>query len=68
MMFTFEGSTFERFQKFLSSCRRIYERLEVIGTKKTYSSMKSCTKEHSRRPRWVVLQVKPTRPLSQSLC
>ena len=57
-MDTFEGSRFKRFQKFLSSCTRIYERLEVIGTKKTSLNVKdgieACTREQSRRQGHVV--------------
>ena len=49
-METFEGSRFERFQNFLYSRRMIYERLEVIGTKKASPSAKDgtevCTREH----------------------
>ena len=51
-MDTFEGSRFKRFQKFLNSCRKIYERMQVIGTKKASPSKKDgtavCTKEHCR--------------------
>ena len=54
-MDTFEGSRFKRFQKFLYSRRMIYERMEVIGTKKTSPKMKDgtevCTRERCRRKR-----------------